>query len=279
MRITLVTLLTFWALNTFPIFVHAKEDSIKIVQEFKPPNSLLISPEKPTPASSIQLYDFDQDGQNEIIFTFEIKANEQPSPSQIGAMILKKKKTSWQKIREIKTQGVGLDFSGLADITGDGTKEYLFGVTRGAAIGSNLEILQWTNYSLQKIADAPYHIMDIVIKNKKIGIATWNMYIGDSYLVDVLKWNGERLVYNKALYLKYYPTIEKFYKEKISKMNAWFYWYCLADAQIKANKLEEASKSIQKGRFLAEKLPLPDAVHLFNELNHVLKEKQMSVSL
>jgi hypothetical protein len=78
------------------------------------------------------------------------------------------------------------------------------------------------------------------------------MYLGDSHLVDVLKWNGEKLVYDQelysTLYSTYYPIIEKFYKNKIRKLDAWYYWYCLADAQIKANSFDEASKSIKKGK-------------------------------
>ena len=89
--------------------------------------------------------------------------------------------------------------------------------------------------------------MDFVNEKQKVGLAIWQMYMGDSYLVNVLKWNDDKLLYNEELYSKYYPVIEKFYKDKISEMDARFYWYCLADAQIKANKFEEASKSIQKG--------------------------------
>ncbi len=48
-------------------------------------------------------------------------------------------------------------------------------------------------------------------------------FIGDSYIVDVLKWNGEKLDYDKELYFNYYPVIEKYYNDRISKMDAWFY--------------------------------------------------------
>lgn len=106
-------------------------------------------------------------------------------------------------------------------------------------------------------------------------MAVWRWYLADSFLVDVLSWDGEKLVYNKELYAKYYPVIEKFYKEKISKMNAWFYWYCLADAQIKANLFEEASKSIEKGILLAKELSMPEVVQNFNKLSNKLEEKNI----
>ncbi|MDM5247242.1 MULTISPECIES: hypothetical protein [unclassified Lysinibacillus] len=275
-KIMLLTLLSLVAVNVISIVVHANEDQkkdlMKIVRRFIPENASLISPENPFSTQSIQLYDFNHDGQKEIIFTYEIKAKDQPT--QFGSIVLKNDNTDWRKIWEIKNQGVDLDFSGLADITGDGTKEYLFGVTIGAAIGSELQVFQWVDNTLKKIADVPYHKIDFVNGKQKVGIAVWQMYIGDSYLVDVLKWNGEKLVYDEELYAKYYPIIEKFYNEKISEMDAWFYWYCLADAQIKANKFEEASKSIQKGISLVKKSSMREVIQDFNDLTERLKNKR-----
>ena len=277
-KIMLLTLLSLAVINYISINVYAnddqKEDIMKVVKAFMPPNSSLISPEIPSSTQPIQLYDFNHDGQKEIIFTYEIKAKEQPSPSQYGAIVLKKDNDNWRKIYETKKQGVGLDFSGLADITGDGKKEFLFGVTIGADIGSELKVYQWVNNSFKKIADVPSNKIDIVKENQKVGIAVWQKYVGDSYLVDVLKWNGEKLVYDKELYSKYYPAIEKFYIDKISEMDAWFYWYSLADAQIKANKLDEASKSIQKGISVAEKIPMLDVAREFNDLTERLENKK-----
>ncbi|MCL1696639.1 MULTISPECIES: hypothetical protein [unclassified Lysinibacillus] len=275
-KIMLPILLLFFAVSFRPIFVHAngnqKEDLLKIVSRFMPTDASLISPENPSSTLPIQLYDFDHDGQKEMIFTFEVKAENQPS--QFGFIVLKKHNSDWRNIWETTVQGVNLDFSGLVDITGDGTKEYLFGVTIGAAAGSKLEIYQWIDNSFKKIADIPYHKMDFVNGKQKVGLAVWEMYIGESYLVDVLKWNGTKLVYDEELYHKYYPIIEKFYQEKISEMDAWFYWYCLADAQIKANKFEEASKSIQKGMALAKKSSMKEVIQDFNDLTEKLKNKR-----
>lgn len=276
-KIMLLTLWLLFAISFSPILVHAsenqKEDLMKIVSRFMPLNASLRSPENSYPTLPIQLYDFDQDGQKEIIFTFKMKAKNQSSPCQFGSIVLKKYNAEWRKVLETKNQGIDLDFSGLADITGDGKKEYLFGVTIGAAAGSELEIYQWINNAFKKIADVPYHKMDFVNEKQKVGLAIWQMYIGDSYLVNVLKWNDDKLLYNEELYSKYYPVIEKFYKDKISEMDAWFYWYCLADAQIKANKFEEASKSIQKGISLAKKSSLQEAVQDFHDLAERLENK------
>ena len=278
-KILLSTILATIISNISPIFTHAEEksnkDLMEIINEFVPPNSILVSPEEPKSTKPYQFYDFDQDGLAEIIITFEIKAKEQPNPSQYGVIVLRKENEKWGKIWEIETQGVGLDYSGVADITGDGIKEYLFGVTIGAAAGNQLGIFQWNHPSLKIIAEVPYHMMEL-LGNKKVGIAVWQWYIADTYFVDVLKWNGEKLVLDEELYSSYYPVIEKFYNNKISKMDAWFYWYTLADAQIKANLFEKAKNSIQKGTTLAKQLSLPDAVKNFERLSDKLEKRKKS---
>lgn len=277
-KIMYTTILLLLMVNQTPMVTNAVEKTdeslTKIVNKFVPSNSILVSPEHPVSTKPFQLYDFDQDGQEELIITFEIKDKKQPSPSQFGAIILKKVKNEWKKIWETETQGVGLDYSGMTDMTGDGIKEYLFGVTIGASAGNILEIFKWENNSLKMIADVPYHMMELVSDKKDVGIAVWRRYIADTYFVDVFKWNDQQLVPDERLYSKYYPVIEKFYEDKISKMNAWFYWYTLADTQIKANLFDEAKKSIQKGISLAKESSLTDAVDNFNKLNDKLENKK-----
>jgi len=279
MKMILIILLIFGGITFSSIPVWAEQiqgpSLMKIVENFKPSNAILINADRPSSAKPIQFYDFNHDGQKEIIITYEIKAKEQPSPSQFGVMILRKKKDgNWIKLFNDQVQGVDLDFSGLADITGNGVKDYLWGVTIGAAAGSQLKVIHWDGTSFKEIAAEPYHKLDLVKGNEKLGIVAWHMYIGDSYLVDVLKWNGEKLVYDQELHSTYYPIIEKFYKNKIRKLDAWYYWYCLADAQIKANLFDEASKSIKKGKLLANKLSMSEIVQDFNDLSKRLENKK-----
>jgi hypothetical protein len=46
----------------------------------------------------------------------------------------------------------------------------------------------------------------------------------------------------------------------------------VSDAQIKANLYEDASKSIEKGKLLAETLSMPEVVQSFNKLSDVLEK-------
>ncbi|WP_428909938.1 hypothetical protein [Niallia sp. Krafla_26] len=266
-KILLFFVLVTILLNFFSIVTEAEE---KDLFKFLPPNATLVSPEGVKP---YLLYDFNQDGQEEMIINFKLKANVQPNPSQYGVIVLRKDHDGWEKIWETQTQGVGLDYSGVTDITGDGISEYLFGVTIGASAGNILEIFKWDQHSLKKIAEVPYHRLEL-LKNEKVSLAVWQRYIADTYFVDVLTWNGEKLVLDEERYASYYPQIEKFFYDKLAKMDAWFYWYTLADAQIKANQFEKAKESIQKGTALAKKLSLSDVVENFGELKDKLRKKE-----
>ncbi|MBP3951869.1 hypothetical protein [Bacillus suaedae] len=278
-KIILFFMLASVFFNFLPNFIYAEEkinnDLLKVINECLPPNSELISPEEPKSTKPYQLYDLNQDGREDVIINFVIKAEEQPNPSQYGVIVLRKENERWKKVWESQTQGVGLAYSGTADLTGDGINEYLFGVTIGASAGNTLEVFRWNNHSFQRIAEIPNHMMEL-ITDKKTGIAVWQRYIADAYFVNVLKWNGVRLARNEELFSSYYPTIEKFYQDKIAKLDAWFYWYTLADAQIKANLFEKARNSIQKGTELAKESSLPDEVESFKRLLDELEEKQKS---
>jgi hypothetical protein len=57
-------------------------------------------------------------------------------------------------------------------------------------------------------------------------------------------------------------------------MDAWFYWFTLADEQIKANLFEKARNSIRKGTTLAKQLSLHDVVDDFEQLSDKLMKKK-----
>ncbi|MEH7225275.1 hypothetical protein V7112_15810 [Bacillus sp. JJ1566] len=227
--------------------VHAStqmdKEYSKVIKHFLPKDAELLKPHSHTQTQPVQAYDFDQDGQKELIVPFK-----QPGdPVKIKVMILKKERHNWKKIWERAGEGFDIELSTLLDITGDGVKEYVVGWMVGASAGNKLEIFQWQSPSFKEIYDHFYHKMDILTKDHHIYLAIWDRFCCDAYIVDVIGWNGKMLTNNAKVYTEYYPKVDEFYKKKIEKMDAWFYWYALADAQIKANLLNEARTSIQKG--------------------------------
>ncbi|MBU8906189.1 hypothetical protein [Desertibacillus haloalkaliphilus] len=192
------------------------EDISKIMNGLIPANAFLVSPDQPASTGPIQLIDFDDDEEKEVIINYKLEAEQQPSPSQYGAIIVKQVKGEWKKVWETSSQGVGLDYSGVADITGDGTKEYLFGVTIGASAGNILEVFKWESASLNKLTKVSYHMMELLRNQEDVGLAVWRRYIADTYFVDVLTWDGQQLVHDDELYDQYYPEIEKYHNDQIT---------------------------------------------------------------
>jgi hypothetical protein len=216
----------------------------KIVRSLLPSNSELAEPHEPKNTPPIQQYDFDQDGQNELVVTFKQKGE----PTQLKAMMLKREGDQWKKAWETKGMGFDIHYSGFADITGDGIQEYVVGWMVGASAGNELEIFQWQDNSLKKISGYSfYHKVEMLTKENQSRLAIWDRFCCDAYTVEVLGWNGNRLVLDEKMYAEYYPQIEKFYETKIRELDAWYYWYALADAQIKANLFNKAQSSIEKG--------------------------------
>ncbi|PAV28255.1 hypothetical protein CIL05_17975 [Virgibacillus profundi] len=238
----IIILLTVFICST--IEVHAAErqkDPDEIVKDFLPVNSELVKAEEPVGTKAIQRYDFDSDGQAELIVTFKEK-------DQLKAMVLKKESGQWKKVWEVTGEGFDIHYSGLEDMDGNGAKEYLIGWMIGASAGNELEIFQWQNGSLHKLNDTiPYHKLETLNEGKQTYLAVWQRFCCDAYTVEVLKWNGTKFIQDDKMFMMYYPKIKAFYEEKISKMDAWYYWYALADAQVKANLLQEAVLSIEKG--------------------------------
>lgn len=216
----------------------------EVVAPFLPKTAELIEPTSPLQTRPILPYDFDQDGQKELVVIYK----EKDDPNKQKAMLLKKEQEQWKKIWEKTGEGFDIHLSALTDITGDGIKEYVIGWMIGESAGNQLEIFQWQNHTLKKIFDYPsYQKIEFLTGEKQTYLAIWKRFCCDAYTVDVLGWNGTVIDFDQKMFAEYYPKIEEFYANKIKQLDAWYYWYALADAQIKANFLDEARASIQKG--------------------------------
>ncbi|RFU71048.1 VCBS repeat-containing protein [Peribacillus saganii] len=266
MRILILSsLLALSFFNSLSAEINQVSDSKDIVERFMLPNSELIKPDEPLSSKPIQEYDFDKDGQNEIIAVYKKKDTQ----NHLKAMVLKKVRGKWKKIWEIPGKGFDVERMTITDITGDGTDDLLIGWMIGASAGNELEVFQWQGQTLKKIAElAYYHKLELLIRDNQTYLAVWQRYCCDTYLVDVLRWDGKKFMLDEEAYSEYYPIIKKFYEGKIREMDAWFYWYSLADAQIKANLMEEAETSIQKG------ISFNQQNQLFEELQKRIEQKE-----
>jgi hypothetical protein len=248
MKIVFFLLLSALPFNHVQAQYLSNQQLLEIADDFIPPFYEFAALSNPPGSSAIDQYDVDKDGQNEIFLTLK-----EVGESKLTAVLLKKEDGKWSKAWETRGEGFGVDFTEFRDVTNDGKEELLIGWAVGASAGNTLDIFEWRNNTYDPIGKNPfYHKVEFIESDTKTSMAIWNRYCCDTYIVNVLSWEEGKFVHDEEMYKQYYPKIKVFYEKKIEKMDAWFYWYSLADAQIKAGLLNDAKESIRKGLSLSK---------------------------
>ncbi|MHC6180283.1 M56 family metallopeptidase [Clostridium sp. JNZ X4-2] len=235
-------------------------DYVNIVKKFLPQNSQIVTLDKTKEKDSILLKNLDNDGKNEIITAYKSTKETSNEDEKINVLVLKKIGENWTKVLEEPGEGFSLDVVLTADLKGNGEKEVLLGRRIGGT-AAQLSIYEWNNNVLNKISkeDIYYSKLDVINvqgKNRQ-DIAIWQHDTGDAYIVDILKWNGNTFIQDEDNYKEYFKeVIVPYYEQKVKAMpDAGFYWYYLADSQIKAGNKSEALKSIDRGLSLNTAYP------------------------
>lgn len=231
--------------NKVTVTKQNDKDVKSIIYSFLPKGSKILNSNS---FKNVVEQDLDNDGKNEIVFAY---SSSNKNEDKINIMILKKVKNEWTKALNTKDEGFAIDSVLTADIDNDGQNEVLLGKRVGGTLGE-LSIYKWKYNKLIKIAkeDVPYSKFDIVrLDDGNVGIARWTHDTGEAYAIDILKWNGTALVASASNCEDYFKnTVVTYYKNKVAEMpKAAFYWYYLADGQIRAGQKKDAAASISKG--------------------------------
>ncbi|QOR67797.1 hypothetical protein IM538_06585 [Cytobacillus suaedae] len=241
-------------------FTEQGEEKDAIVQSFLPPGASLITPSQPTGASAIQSIDINFDGTDEMVVSYKQKG----TPGEVGVILLKKKDKDWEIHWRAEGLGYDISYASVADLTGDAMPEILLGWTIGASAGNNLDIYQWKENKVEKIAGTAYHKLDVFSKkfdkqDKRARLAVWQKDTGDAYSVDLLIYDNGKLVADPASYPQHFPWVVDYYKDRLTEMpDAAFYWYYRADAHLKSLQYDEALGAIEKGMVLPNGYPTKD---------------------
>ncbi|MCB2298817.1 tetratricopeptide repeat protein [Clostridium tagluense] len=226
-----------------------KEDINSIAKQFLPIKSKLVDVSKIATGKPVIKVDLDNDKKDEIIGFFDI-----PESFEKGFVVIKEKEGKWNKIYEYKGEGNKILKSEIIDINGNGKKTLLFGNLISTHAGATYSLFTLNDDKINKVDLETWNKMDVVntsLENDKKGFvfAGWSLYGSDkAYLIDLVRFNGEKFTYAKDLYPQYFKGVVKYYKDimvKDSKDVA--HWYFLADSQVKANMYNDALNSIKKG--------------------------------
>lgn len=239
---------------------NQKDSMVKIVNEFIPQNSKLTVPNNLQESNGIESEDLNGDGKNETVAFY--KTNE--SAPKVGMIVLTQVSDSkWEKIYDTKAEeAYDVDYLKLADVDGDGKDDIIAGWTISGQTKA-MDIFSLKDSAVKKLASDYYSKIDVEDMKDKNGktdgkteIALWVHDTGEAYSVDVLRWNGAALESAKDVYPSYFNKVVAYYQGKVKEMpEASFYWYYLADAQIKVNDMKDALTSINKGLELSKQNP------------------------
>lgn len=230
-------------------------ENINSLTGFLPEGAVIVTPSNPKDASPIKIGDLDGDGNLEAVISYKLL-------DDYHLMILKNYNGKWHSAFSIKGKGIGINYLDYVDFDGSGVENIVVGWQIGA-IWSELNVFTWKVYGLKRIVkDMNYSILQLLsvpYTNRK-DFAIWQHDTGDAYRIEVFGIEEDNIFKDKKVYRDYFKIVVGYYKKKIKQMPyAAFYWYYLADAQIKTGENKAALKSIYKGLSLNMEYPSKEA--------------------
>ncbi|QXE20997.1 M56 family metallopeptidase [Clostridium sp. 001] len=258
--------------------VQSKATYVNIVKKFLPKNAQIVTSSNTKEGENILLKDLNNDGRIEIVSAYKSIGQSE----KINIIVLKRIGNNWIKALDEPVEGFKADIALTADIDGDGKDEVLLGRRVGGTLGQ-LSIYKWNNNTLDKmpiqwnsdvldkmpVGEIDYSKVDIVdIPGKDMkAIAVWNHDTGNAYMINVLKLNGKTFESADDLCPDYFKQkVVPYYEQKVKEMpKAGFYWYYLADSQIKAGDKKSALKSIEEGSNVATGYPSKEEFNILKE--------------
>ena len=224
-----------------------KEDYTGIVQQFLPQGAILIKPQFPPTNQSVFTADLDGDYQNELIAIYTYN-------NEIWILVCKKSNEKWEATTQLKnTDYKSINYLGFADVKGTGSKNLLIGWNTDD-IYNKLDILKFENSQFDIMDSLEYsrlEVTDFSSRNKTASpaeIAVWTKNEENTYNINVLAWDGEKLsaVGNPTSY--YARRVVPYFIQKVRSNSASEYdWYNLSEALLKAQAYRDVLLSIDIG--------------------------------
>ncbi len=243
------------------------EDDRIVVKHFLPDKANLLSPKYPSNSKTLQYADVDGDLQNELIASYR-------SNDEVKTLVLKKQNGQWQKAYEIDCPDCeSIHYRGLADITGEGKKQLLLGLSskRNASVLHGYSI---SNGTANKVFSQKYHKLEVLPpstgkrKSANAELAVWDKK-DNKINVDVMNWNGSNLEHSDNSTAYHYNNVAPYFAQKIkrSPYNS-AHWYNFANSLVRSGLYSDASDAIEVGMALDSKASLKtDFEALKNEID------------
>ena len=244
--------------------------SISYFTGFLPEGAEIVIPLNPKEVLLIKIGDLDGDGNLEAVIPYKLL-------DEYYLMVLKNYNGQWHSVFSIKGKGIGINYLHYVDFDGSGVENIVVGWQIGA-IWSELNVFTWKVYGLKRIVkDLNYSILQVfsLPNTNRKDFAVWQHDTGDAYKIEVFGIEKDNIFKDKSVYKDYFKMVAGYYEKKVKEMpDAAFYWYYLADAQIKKGENKAALESIDKGLSMNMEYPPKEA---FLDLRDKAEEKRSTI--
>lgn len=218
-----------------------------LVDRFLPARASLLDPVNPIRARAVQMVEPGGRSKPVVVVFYQLNG-------KACMMILKFTRGRWIRLVDYTSPGCGVDFADFADICGDRRKKLIIGWHLGGD-WSCLEIFRLQGRNLEKLDTRPYSRMEAEDMPEADGpdgkteFALWSSLGGEGfYRIELLRWDGEKLVEAPELNAYYYGRVIPYYEQAAMEApESPASWYRLAEAQLKAEMPVDVLSSVDKG--------------------------------
>ena len=226
-------------------------DYINMFKQFLPQTATILELQQPEKKAAVIVADIDGDHVDELIGAFRYQEKNY-------ILILKNINNQWQPLIMISGSGYGITNLLAVPLTDTGVNTIIIGWQQGS-MWSQLNLLQWTNNGFVWLPtnDIVYSKLEAEDMNKdgKYELAIWSHDTGEAYKVEVYRFNTTGLVQAKDVYPYYFKKVAAYYVNLLKTNDFSYYWYYLADAQMKVGDFDQALISIDKALSFSSPYP------------------------
>ena len=142
-----------------PDLSNEKQEDIKeAIDKFLPLGTEYITPKNLEQKQSIFLEDIDQDGKQEAFVLHLVRGENQ----RINLLVLQNADGIWNKVSDVPTDGIVLDYFSIEDLNRDGKKEVVIGTEIPYSEPmKQLNIYEWVENNLEMKVNRIYEFLDI----------------------------------------------------------------------------------------------------------------------
>ncbi|OXM85557.1 WG repeat-containing protein [Paenibacillus rigui] len=228
-----------------------------MVKAYLPQGAELVIIDKPAPHPAVIAVDLNGQG------TWIVAAVYKSVDGKLHFRVMQRKGAEWVTVYDEIGPGYEVSLLTAAPVLNAAQKNLVVG-WRVGAIWSRLSVYEWTQagirdaapdnmlYSYLEIEDMP----GTAGKDGQVELALWIHDTGEAFRVEVVRWQNGTFAPASDVYRYYFPKVVRYY-ERLTRLHPdyTFYWYYLADAQLKSGMPTEALNSIQQAIRLEKPYP------------------------